>query len=144
MLVGRHTTAQSGEIQSFGVHLSVGKERARIPLRNAPENFFPRYGAAHSRPQEPTPGSAVEFWGESVRRNQPLVPQSNIAGSWTWGGGPFMMQRQCTASLFMHDKTDSWDEYHAREGIHTSLKDVQLAVCQGMIPGWRTWLHIWK
>ena len=37
--------------------------------------------------QEPTPGSAVEFWGESVRKNRPLVPRSNIAGSWAQGGG---------------------------------------------------------
>ena len=60
MHVGRHTTAQSAEIHSFGVHLStwftVGKER-------------------------------VKFRGESVRKNQPLVPRSNIAGSWTRGGG---------------------------------------------------------
>ena len=60
MLVGRHTTAQSGEIQSFGVHLSVGKERARIPRSKVPEFFFPRYRAAHGRAQEPAPGSAVE------------------------------------------------------------------------------------
>ena len=55
--------------------------------RKAPENFFPRYGVAHGRAQEPTPGSAVKFWGKSVRKNQPLVPWSNIAGSWTRGGG---------------------------------------------------------
>ena len=83
MHVGRHTTAQSAEIHSLGVHLStwltVGKERARI--------FFPRYGVAHGRAQEPTPGSAVKFRGKSVRKNRPLVPRSNIAGSWTRGGG---------------------------------------------------------
>ena len=66
----------------IGVHLStwstVGKERARI--------FFPRYGVAHGRAQEPTPGSAVKFRGKSVRKNRPLVPRSNIAGSWTRGG----------------------------------------------------------
>ena len=39
--------------------------------RNAPENFF----------------SAVKFWGKSVRKNRPLVPRSNIAGSWTGGVG---------------------------------------------------------
>ena len=54
---------------------------------NAPENFFPRYGAAHGHAQEPTPGSVVEFWGESVRKNCPLVLRSNIAGSWARGGG---------------------------------------------------------
>ena len=56
--------------------------------RNAPAIFFsPRYGAAHGHAQEPTPGSAVEFWGKSVRKNRPLVPRSNIAGSWARGGG---------------------------------------------------------
>ena len=55
--------------------------------RNAPEIFFPRYGVAHGCAQEPTPGSAVKFRGKSVRKNQPLVPRSNIAGSWARGGG---------------------------------------------------------
>ena len=54
--------------------------------RNAPENFFPRYGVAHGCAQEPTPGSAVKFRGKSVRKNRPPVPRSNIAGSWTRGG----------------------------------------------------------
>ena len=58
-----------------------------MPWRNTPQNFFPRYGAAHSHAQEPTPGSAVEFLGESVRKNRPLVLRSNIAGSWARGGG---------------------------------------------------------
>ena len=49
--------------------------------------FFPRYGVAHGCAQEPTPGSAVKFRGKSVRKNQPLVPRSNIAGSWARGGG---------------------------------------------------------
>ena len=31
-----------------------------MPWRNAPENLFPRYGAAHGHAQEPTPGSAVK------------------------------------------------------------------------------------
>ena len=77
MLVGRHTTAQSAEIQSFGVHLSmwlsVGKEGMR--------------GHAH-------PGAMRRkffFCGTGLptvmRKNQPLVPRSNIAGSWTLGGG---------------------------------------------------------
>ena len=55
--------------------------------RNAPENCFPQDGAAHGHAQEPTAGYPVEFWGESVRKNRPLVPQSNIAGSWATGGG---------------------------------------------------------
>ena len=69
-----------------------------MPWRNAPEIFFfPRYGAAHGHAQEPTPGSAVEFWGESLRKNRPLVPRSNIAGSWARGGGGGH-----TVSDFMH------------------------------------------
>ena len=59
--------------------MSAGATRRKI--------CFPRYGAAHGCAQEPTRGSAVEFWEESVRKNQPLVPRSNIAGSWTRGGG---------------------------------------------------------
>ena len=59
-----------------------------MPWRNAPEFFFPRYGAAHGHAQEPTSGSAVEFWGGgNVRKNRPLVLRSNIAGSWARGGG---------------------------------------------------------
>ena len=54
--------------------------------RNAPEIFFPRHGAAHGHAQEPAPGSAVKIWGQSVRKNRPLVPRSNIAGSWAQGG----------------------------------------------------------
>ena len=85
MLIGRHTAAQSAEIQSFSVHLlmclRVGKERVHV--------FFPRYGAADGRAQEPTRGSAVKFRGESVRKNQPLIPRSNVAGSWTRGGLQF-------------------------------------------------------
>ena len=57
MHVGRHTTAQSAEIHSFGVHLStwltVGKERAR--------------GVGTGLPT-------------AVRKNQPLVPRSNLGG----------------------------------------------------------------
>ena len=81
MHVGRHTTAQSAEIHSFGVHLSmwltVGKERARMPRRNVSKNFFsavrgcPRSCARTSpwfcgqilggkRAQQPPPGSAVK------------------------------------------------------------------------------------
>ena len=54
--------------------------------RNAPE-IFSLYGVAHGCAQEPTPGSAVKFRGKSVCKNRPLVPRSNIAGSWTRGGG---------------------------------------------------------
>ena len=100
MLVRRRTTAQSAEIQSFGVHLSmcliVGKERAHTPRR---------YGAAHGRAQEPAPGSAVEFWGESVRRNRRLVPRSNIAGSWTPGGPGQCVEEQGTWAAQKHSET---------------------------------------
>ena len=58
-----------------------------MPWRNAPELFFLRYGAAHGPAQEPTSGSAVEFWAGNVRKNRPLVPRSNIAASWARGRG---------------------------------------------------------
>ena len=63
MLVGRHTTAQSGEIQSFGVHLSVGKERVRIGCSRSCARTNPWFRGrilGEKRAQEPTPGSAVE------------------------------------------------------------------------------------
>ena len=62
-------------------HACPGATRRKI--------FFPRYGVAHGCAQEPTPGSAVKFRGKSVRKNQPLVPRSNIAGSWARGGGGY-------------------------------------------------------
>ena len=87
MHVGRHTTAQSAEIHSFGVHLStwltVGKQRARMSRRKAPEKLD---GAAHGHAQEPTPGSVVEFWGKRVSKKRPLVPRSDIACSWARRG----------------------------------------------------------
>ena len=47
-----------------------------------------QYGPAHGRAQELTPGSAVEFWWESVRKNQPkpffsgldILPQGGGGG----------------------------------------------------------------
>ena len=70
----------------------ISHSQAHIPLKPLPpatrrKIFFPRYGVAHGRAQEPTTGSAVKFWGKSVHKNRPLVPWSNIAGSWTRGGG---------------------------------------------------------
>ena len=91
MQVGRHTAAQLAEIQFFGVHLSPwlseGKERVRMPRRNAPEIFFSQYGASRSCAR-----TGPWFRGRIlVHKNQPLVPRSNIAGSWTRGGGvPFV------------------------------------------------------
>ena len=67
---------------------------------NAPEIFFPQYGAAHGHVQEPTPGSAVEFWGQSVRKNRPLVPRSNIAGSWTRGVREHRVTKESRNDLF--------------------------------------------
>ena len=61
-----------------------------MPWRNTPENFFLRYGAARGHAQEPTLGSAFEFLGESMRKNRPLVPRSNITGSKAHGGGGYM------------------------------------------------------
>ena len=67
MHVGRHTTAQSAEIHSFGVHLlmwlTVRKESERMPRRNAPQIVFRGTGL-------PT----------VMHKNQPLVPRSNFGG----------------------------------------------------------------
>ena len=70
----------------------ISHSQAHILLKPLPpatcrKFFFPRYGVTHGLAQEPTTGSAVKFWGKSVRKNRPLVPRSNIAGSWTRGGG---------------------------------------------------------
>ena len=62
--------------------LSLSPLRGALP--KAIEFFFPWYGAAHGHAQEPIPSSAVEFWGESVRKNRALVPRSNIAGERLW------------------------------------------------------------
>ena len=48
---------------------------------------IPMIPVIHGHAQEPIPGSAVKFWGESVRKNCPVVPRSNIAGSWAQEGG---------------------------------------------------------
>ena len=64
-------------------------QRGQLWERRGHAFFFPRYGFAHGRAQEPTPGSAVKFRGKSVRKNRPLVPRSNIAGSWTRGRGGY-------------------------------------------------------
>ena len=76
MLVGRHTTAQSAKIQSFGVHLSVGKEWVRIPRRNTLEKKFLRYGAAHGRAQGPNPWFRSRILGE--KRAQEPTPGSAV------------------------------------------------------------------
>ena len=56
-----------------------------MPRRNAPENFFPpRYGAAHGHAQEPTPGSAVEFW---CARTNPWVRGRKLPVPGQGGGG---------------------------------------------------------
>ena len=77
--------AQSAEIQSFGVHLSmcfiVRKERAPIPRPNVLEFSFLRYRAAHGCAQEPTLGPAALFDWKILLKKHPLVPQQNIAGS---------------------------------------------------------------
>ena len=75
------------QAHSFVNVVNCGKGEGKHVLAQCARNFFfPRYGVAHGCAQEPTPGSAVNFRGKSVRKNQPLVPRSNIAGSWTGGG----------------------------------------------------------
>ena len=68
--------------------------------------FFPRYGVAHGCAQEPTLGSAVKFRGKSVRKNRSLVPRSNIAGSWTRGGGGYFGHHCCLVVGF--DALGTW------------------------------------
>ena len=58
-----------------------------MPWRNAPEFFFPRYGATHGHAQEPTPGSTVEFWGgKCAHRGQTLPVPGHGKGGWVWEG----------------------------------------------------------
>ena len=75
--------AQSETVQ---IEYKRNERLVRHPAALIANLFFPRYGVAHGCAQEPTPGSAVKFRGKSVRKNQPLVPRSNIAGSWARGG----------------------------------------------------------
>ena len=88
MLIYICTAAQSAEILSFGVHLSmcftVRKERAYIPRRDVPELvvFFLTYAAARGRAQEATPGSMAFLGLKTLSKNHPPVTQQNIAGSW--------------------------------------------------------------
>ena len=106
----------------LSICLTVGKERVHIPQCNAPEKIFsPGYGAAHGCAQEHTRGFMVEFWGESLRRNQPLVPRLNIASSWTRGGEgtisaiqalsqrPSTCEAHVSLSLFFKEKTQPHD-----------------------------------
>ena len=55
-----------------------------MPRRNAPQNFFSTVRGCPRSCARTNPW----FRGQIlVRKNQPLVPRSNIAGSWTPGGG---------------------------------------------------------
>ena len=54
----------------------ISHSQAHIPLNPPPPAFDP-FPEATSSTGFPT----------AVRKNQPLVPRSNIAGSWTRGGG---------------------------------------------------------
>ena len=61
-----------------------------MPWRNAPDNFFPRYGAAHGHAQEPTPSSAVKFGGWECAQEPPpgsAVKHCRFLG--TGGGGGY-------------------------------------------------------
>ena len=65
----------------------LGRQRAWMPRRNAPEKNFPRYGAAHGRAQEPTPGSAVKFWGKVCARTAPWFRGQTLLVPGHGGGG---------------------------------------------------------
>ena len=72
-----------------GMWLTVGKERPRIRRSNAPENFFPQYWAAHGHAQEPTSGSAVEFWGKACAGTAPWFRGRTLLVLGHRGGGTF-------------------------------------------------------
>ena len=76
MHVGRHTTAQSAEIHSFGVHLStwltVGKERTRMSRRNAPENFFSAVRGCPPPCARTNPWFRGRIWGEKCAQEPTL------------------------------------------------------------------------
>ena len=82
MHVGRHTTAQSAEIHSFGVQLSmwltVGKERVRgtgLPT-------------VMRKNQPPVPRS--KFWGEMCARTAPWFRGQTLLVPGHGGGGGFL------------------------------------------------------
>ena len=54
--------------------------------RNAPENFFSAVWGCPRPCARTNPWFRSQILGKSVRKNRPLVPRSNIAGSWTRGG----------------------------------------------------------
>ena len=56
---------------------------------NAPENFFSAVRGCPRPCARTNPWFRGQIFGESVRKNRPLVPRSNIAGSWTRGGGGY-------------------------------------------------------
>ena len=58
--------------------------------------LFPRYGAAHGHAQEPTPASAVEFGGESVRKNRPRFRGQTLLVPRHGGGGDKNMGMNCS------------------------------------------------
>ena len=70
-----------------------------MPRRNAPENFF---SAVRGCPRS---CARTNPWFRGrilVRKNQPLVPRSNIAGSWTQGGGGYPPPRCTSTALSKH------------------------------------------
>ena len=105
-------------------------EGAHTPVQCAGKFFSPGYGAAHGCVREHTRGSMVEFWGKSLRRNQPLVPRLNIASSWTRGGEgtisaiqalsqrPSTCEAHVSLSLFFKEKTQPHDAHiHASDSF---------------------------
>ena len=58
-----------------------------MPWRNAPENFFSAVRGCPRSCARTNPWFRGQIFGGNVRKNRPLVPRSNIAGSWAQGGG---------------------------------------------------------
>ena len=62
-----------GHLNVFICHCgSLWERRGRTYAGTTRQKIlFPRHGAAHNHAQEPTPGFAVEFWGQVCARTAP-------------------------------------------------------------------------
>ena len=63
-----------------------------MPWRNALEKFVSAVRGCPRSCARTNPWFRGRILGENVRKNRPLVPRSNIAGSWARGGGRVPIQ----------------------------------------------------